>query len=261
MNKKTLESILNDLAISVGSYLNHIAIGGGYAPLIYKNYLFEGKQAPDPAATLDVDFLIPRKIVSSNDEGNLSQRLLSNGYEVFYKSTSKPPVISYLKNIANLDIEVEFLTSDKARDKKSVVEVYGVNAQTLGFLEMSLEKIVAFKLLNGKKINVVRPEAWVFHKLITFPLRPKKSDKAYKDLYGSWYVASELSVVSQKCLKDLKLLMSQHASWAKKAKKNIEEFLNKASPEDWAKLEAQDPNGRLTRIKFESFSEKINHES
>ena len=55
MNKKILESILNDLAISVGPYLAHIAIGGGYAPLIYKNYLLDGKQAP----SLFVGYLSP----------------------------------------------------------------------------------------------------------------------------------------------------------------------------------------------------------
>lgn len=100
------------------------------------------------------------------------------------------------------------------------------------------------------------PGAWVFHKGLTFTKR-KHSLKILKDLYGIWYVASQLSDFSDYALDEFNDLAKQHPKWLKTFQKNLQNWLNNASPSEWDKLEAQDPSGRLRRLNFEQIMKKL----
>ena len=100
------------------------------------------------------------------------------------------------------------------------------------------------------------PGAWIFHKGLTFTKR-KSSLKILKDLYGIWYVASQLGDFSDHALDEFNDLAKQHPKWFKTFQKNLQNWLNNASPSDWNKLEAQDPSGRLRRLNFEQIMKKL----
>lgn len=163
-----------------------------------------------------------------------------------------PSVQSFIKKIDDIEVEVEFLTDNKSREQESVLEIkdVGVNAQTLSYIEMSLQEAISLSLPNGETIMVVKPEAWVFHKGLTFTRRTAEAKK-YKDLYGIWFVLTQLGNTSQVVQKRLSKLMTQgHESWAKTFKLNLTFWVNNATPKDWDLLQKQDINGILTKENF-----------
>lgn len=103
---------------------------------------------------------------------------------------------------------------------------------------------------NGITGNVVTPGAWIFHKGLTFTKR-KSSLKIFKDLYGIWYVASQLGEFSERAIDEFSVLAKQHPKWFKTFQKNLRVWFDNVAPSDWAKLEAQDPSGRLRKLYFE----------
>jgi hypothetical protein len=257
MDKNTLSLILDDLVKAVGPYNKIIVIGGGYAPLVYRHFLSNEKQLPEPAATLDIDLLIPRKVKVLNDtNSNLGVRLQKSGFKIQRRTLGTPPVESYFKTIVNLEIEVEFLTDRKSRDQEKVFEIEGVAAQTLSFLEMSLNEAVEFETSSGAPLQVVTPGAWIFHKILTFDRR-QNPVKSFKDLYGIWYVGNSLKDISTQSLLDLSRLARHHKARAKVARKSFSAFTVTSTPEKWLILEKQDPEGRLTKTRFLDFSERV----
>ena len=74
--------------------------------------------------------------------------------------------------------------------------------------------------------------------------------KQYKDLYGMWYVATQLSNFSKDACKEVITLNLKYTKWFKTFKKNIEQWMQNASPAEWVKLEAQDPYGFLKKANF-----------
>lgn len=173
MDKKTLNAVLEDFARALGPYQKTVVIGGGYAPLIYRNYLMSpDRKLPDPAATFDLDILIPRKVHLPKVSGdNLGQRLQKSGFTVERRTLNSPPVESYTKTINDVEVEIEFLTDQKSRQQEAVTSIEGVSAQALSFLEMSLEEAVEFTTDSGAKLQVVVPASWIFHKLLSFERR------------------------------------------------------------------------------------------
>lgn len=77
--------------------------------------------------------------------------------------------------IGETEIEIEFLTDDRSRQKAVSAPIAGaaVVAQPLSYLEMSLQTVTPVRLPRGTEILVVRPEAWVFHKGLTFTRRKR----------------------------------------------------------------------------------------
>jgi len=59
------EKIIEEILKSLGPWTKDVVIGGGYALLIYRLCLSEEKE-PMPAATRDVDSLIPRSVGKDN---------------------------------------------------------------------------------------------------------------------------------------------------------------------------------------------------
>jgi len=96
----------------------------------------------------------------------------------------------------------------------------------------------------------------IFHKGITFPKRISKT-KEYKDLYGIWYVSTQLGDLSEKALIELNTLAKKHPTWFKTYQKNLHRWMEEAAPLDWIKLEAQDPYGKLKKISFERLAKVL----
>lgn len=95
-----------------------------------------------------------------------------------------------------------------------------------------------------------------FHKGLTFTKR-KSPLKTLKDLYGIWYVASQLGDFSNRALDEFSVLAKQHPKWFKTFQKNLQNWFDNTTPSDWSKLESQDPSGKLRKLNFELIMKKL----
>lgn len=96
----------------------------------------------------------------------------------------------------------------------------------------------------------------MFHKGLTFPKRSSPL-KLLKDLYGIWYVSTQLGIFSETALIEFKELTLTHTAWSKTLTKNLKNWRENAAPIDWSKLEAQDPSGRLKKLNFQRVLDKL----
>jgi Nucleotidyltransferase len=243
------EKIISSFLHSIGPWAEHIIIGGGYAPIIYKLYLANCKKSNPPVITRDVDSLIPRKIARKIDK-NISNYLADSGFSKVRKDYENPATEAYTKEIAGVEIEIEFLTDASREGISKNISIAGIVAQPLRYLELSLETAKLFNTFSNYTGFVVAPEAWILHKG-TFSKRSDKF-KRYKDLYGIWYVATQLEAFSDEAISKLpNLIIKKSSNWAKTFKGNLVDWINEASPQDWRLLEAQDPFGQLSKLRFE----------
>jgi len=244
------DKIISEFLESIGPWRDFIVIGGGFALFIYKLYLSDPKLKNLPVGTRDIDSLIPRKIPEVSKK-NIQSYLREAGFNHVFKDLDDPATEAYVKDIAGGEVEIEFLTDDSAKNNKDKnVLIAGVVAQPLSYLTLSLQTTVKFQTYSNVTGNVVTPGAWIFHKSLTFTKR-KSPLKILKDLYGIWYVASQLSEFSDHALDEFNALAKQHSKWFKTLQKNLRNWLGNASPSEWSKLEAQDPSGRLRKLNFE----------
>lgn len=250
------EQIISDFLKSIGPWKYHIVIGGGFAPIIYKLYLTDPKKGNPPVGTRDLDSLISRRI-SKISSKNIAQYLREAGFSPIFKDFEIPATEAYIKEISSTELEVEFLTDKKSRrnqDQNVVIE--GIAAQPLRYLELSLQKKIAFTTYSHESGFVVSPGTWAFHKGLTFQKRRDQS-KIYKDLYGIWYVTTQLGELSSNAITEIHFLEKEYPKWFQTFQRNLVEWVENASPQDWAKLEIQDPFGELKKINFEYLLKEI----
>jgi Nucleotidyltransferase len=256
MTSNQEDKIISEFLESIGPWRDFVVIGGGFALFIYKLYLSDPKLKNLPVGTRDIDSLIPRKIPEVSKR-NIQSYLREAGFDHVFKDLDDPATEAYVKDIAGAEVEIEFLTDDSVRNNKDKnVVIAGVVAQPLSYLTLSLQTTLKFQTYSKITGNVVTPGAWIFHKGLTFTKR-KSFLKILKDLYGIWYAASQLGDFSERALSDFNALAKQHPKWYKTFQNNLQNWLNNASPNDWSKLEAQDPSGRLRRLNFEQIMKKL----
>ncbi len=249
MHLKKEDLVIAEFLKSLGPWYKSIVIGGGYALIIYKLYLTEHKLGSPPVGTRDIDSLIPRK-VSTVSKKNIAQHLHEAKFAHVFKDLDQPATEACTKEIDGLEVEIEFLTDSSTRgDKNKNVSIAGIVAQPLSYLTMSIQTNVEFQTFSKQTGIVVSPGAWMFHKGLTFTKR-KTVSKTLKDLYGIWYVATQLGNFSEQALEELQLLRQEHQKWSKTFQENLHHWLDNASPIEWSKLEAQDPFGKLKKLNF-----------
>ncbi len=249
------DKVISCFLKSIGPWNEYVVIGGGYAPIIYKLYFDSGSGNP-PVGTRDLDSLIPRKIPATSIK-DIAKHLKDSGFNHVFKDNGNPPTEAYLKEVNGQEVEVEFLTDNAAKDNSDKnVLIAGITAQPLSYLKLSLQNTISFKTQSGEVGKVVSPAAWVFHKGLTFPRR-KEESKYYKDLYGIWYVASQIGKISKETREELRILRSKHPAWDKTFIQNLKKWVRDASPADWKKLELQNPFGLLKRLSFETLINEL----
>ena len=256
MKQSQENKIISEFLNSIGPWREFIVIGGGFALFVYKLYLADQKLENSPIGTRDIDSLIPRRVPEISKK-NIAKHLHEAGFMHVFKNVDVPATEAYVKEIDGSEVEIEFLTDSATRnDKSKNVVIAGVVAQPLSYLTLSLQMTMKFQTYSGETGRVVSPGAWIFHKGLTFTRR-KSASKIHKDLYGIWYVATQLGDFSEEAMAELFFLSSQHSKWFKTFQDNLQDWLSNASPLDWSRLEAQDPSGKLKRLIFERITKKI----
>ena len=242
--------IISEFLKSLGPWRDFVVIGGGFALFIYKLYLADPKLENFPVGTRDIDSLVPRKVPQISKK-NIAKHLSEAGFTPIFKDVDVPATESYVKEIDGVEVEIEFLTDSATRDAKNKnVVIAGIVAQPLSYLALSLQMTMEFRTYSGEAGKAVSPGAWIFHKGLTFTRR-KSSSKVVKDLYGIWYVVTQLGDFSDQTLTEFAFLAQQHPKWLQTFQKQLSNWMNQASPAEWSKLEAQDPSGKLKKLGFE----------
>ena len=244
------EKVISEFLQSLGPWRNYVIIGGGYALIVYRLCLVGQQEVSYPVGTRDLDSLISRRVPGASKK-DISQYLKEAGFKQFFKDYETPATESYVKDINGIEIEVEFLTDNAVRkDKDKNVRIAGIVAQPLSYLNLSLQEAMNFKTYSGGEGRVVSPGAWIFHKGLTFPKRSSML-KIYKDLYGIWFVGSQLGEFSEVALAEFRVLAHKYPKWFKTLQKNLFKWLENVTPNDWRQLELQDPFGGLKKTGFE----------
>ncbi|HEX4839695.1 MAG TPA: GSU2403 family nucleotidyltransferase fold protein [Rhabdochlamydiaceae bacterium] len=250
------DQIITDFLKSVGVWRDHIVISGGYALFIYKLYLADHGLKNPPIGTRDIDSILPRRN-PINPAKDLLKHLRDAGYTPIFKNRDIPAAESYVKKFRGVEIEIEFFTDTAVRhDKNKNVLIAGVVAQPLSYLSLSLTSSIKFQTYTKEIGRVVSPGAWIFHKGLTFTKR-KTSSKRLKDLYGIWYVASQLGAFSEHAITEYASHAQQHSKWFTTLQNNLLGWLENASPLEWSQLETQDPSGQLKKLHFEKTLTKL----
>lgn len=250
MNQDQEGKIISEFLNSIGPWHEFVVIGGGFALFIYKLYLADPNLENAPIGTRDIDSLLPRRVPEISKK-NIAKHLNEAGFSHVFKDLDVPATESYTKEIEGIEVEIEFLTDSAVRNNKNKnVTIAGVVAQPLSYLDLSLQMAVKFQTYSHKIGRVVAPGAWIFHKGLTFVKR-KISSKILKDLYGIWYVASQLGDFSDQAVAEFKMLTKKYSKWFKTFRENLSDWIDNASPSEWSKLEIQDPSGKLKKLNFE----------
>lgn len=250
------DKVISEFLSSIGPWRNYVVIGGGYALFIYKLYLADQKLENSPVGTRDIDSLIPRKVPEISKK-NIAKHLHEAGFVHVFKDVDVPATEAYVKEIEGLEVEIEFLTDSAARnDKTKNVVIAGVVAQPLSYLTLSLEMTMEFQTYSSETGRVVSPGAWMFHKGLTFTKR-KSPSKMLKDLYGIWYVATQLGDFSEQAIAEFNILAKQHPKWLETLQKNLHNWMENAAPAEWSRLETQDPSGKLKKLAFERIIKRL----
>lgn len=250
------DKIISEFLKSLGPWRELVVIGGGFALFIYKLYLADPKLENLPVGTRDIDSLIPRRAAEVSKK-NIAKYLNEAGFIHVFKDVDIPATESFVKEIDGVEVEIEFLTDSATRDNKNKnVVIAGIVAQPLSYLTLSLQTTMEFRTYSGETGKVVSPGAWIFHKGLTFTRR-KSPSKLLKDLYGIWYVATQLGDFSDQALAEFTLLSQQYPKWLQTFQKQLSNWINQSSPNDWSKLESQDPAGKLKKMGFELIVRKL----
>jgi hypothetical protein len=243
------EKVISEFLRALGPWREFVIIGGGYALFVYKLYLADKNLNP-PIGTSDIDSLIPRKIPQISKK-SIAKHLHEAGFLHVFKDLNIPAIEAYVKKMEDIEVEIEFLTDSATRNNKNKnVNIAGIVAQPLNYLTLSLQMKMEFQTYSRETGFVVSPGAWLFHKGLTFTQRISTT-KMYKDLYGIWYVATQLGDFSERAIEQYDILIRQYPKWFVTLQKNLQNWIEKASPIEWSKLEMQDPFGRLKRLHFE----------
>lgn len=250
------DKIISEFLKSLGPWREFVVIGGGFALFIYKLYLADPKLENLPVGTRDIDSLIPRRVPEISKK-NIAKYLNEAGFTHVFKDVDIPATESFVKEIDGVEVEIEFLTDSATRDDKNKnVVIAGIVAQPLSYLMLSLQTTMKFQTYPHEVGKVVSPGAWIFHKGLTFTRR-KSSSKMLKDLYGIWYVATQLGDFSDQALAEFNMLTKQHPKWFETLRKNLHNWMDNATPAEWSKLEAQDPAGKLKKLTFERIIKRL----
>ena len=185
MQEKGLLSTLS----AIGDGIDKIMIVGGWCPYLYAKYLWN-REIPNIPTTTDMDLGV-LETGALKFERTIYDKLSAAGLAVETIYDQEPEPIEFIYKKQELEMKVEFITSFETTD------------DTLNrFLgsQLACNRIEAFEILlegytginlphSGKnlRLNIPRPETFLYHKGITFVMRSGNA-KRDKDLSYVYFI-------------------------------------------------------------------------
>ena len=207
-------------------YLPYIVLGGGWASLIYYQYLW-GENDKFPIQTYDYDLIVKNEIPESA-QGKLINKLAQFGLKPNYTPITDTPVGQFEGEIDGVLVSIEFLTyAGYERSKPSIEVQTGIWAQTLEYLNINIENKIPIVIdMAGKKLTiwVPKPEAFIFNKGLIFTRRIGDIKKA-KDLYYIYDILSFKDSQRINIVDEVKeLAATYHPKWFRTFKDNLSKY-------------------------------------
>lgn len=212
----------------IRKYLPVIVISGGWAPLLYYNYLL-GDKTKDPIRTRDIDIAV-KKNLPQKGSILLDQLLCNAGLKPIFKSTDIPPIVGYKGVIKGYEVEIEFLTDQTGALEAASIEVQkGLTAQALRFISILVENSIELNIddyrrkgkLVSLKVHVPTPAAFVFHKGLIY-VRRSDPMKKEKDLYYIFDILATCEEIRNEIIQEFAFLKRKYPDWFKTFIKNLE---------------------------------------
>ena len=167
--------------------MGELVLTGGWAWYLYRKYL-TGERLFPGEFTVDVDVVVPRRL--SSGETELDDLLLESDFEIGMEGEERPPVTRYFwPSAERREATVEFLTPARGSGEKATLEINGIVAQQLRFLDLLLHDALTLNVSEGSAdemfrgaVRVPRVGLFVWQKALTFPRRHEQA-KRQKDLF------------------------------------------------------------------------------
>ncbi len=214
--------------------LAEIVLAGGWAWYVYRKYL-TGERSLPGEFTLDVDLVVPRRL--SSTEPRLDEMLAAADFELEMEGEERPPVSKYSwPSTEASEAVVEFLTPARASGDAATLEINGVVAQQLRFLDLLLDDPVSIQVDERAEderfagsLRVPNIGLFVLQKVLTFRRRRERG-KRDKDLFYIFDLADESRHLSTTIENDILPWKAKRGpDWTRQAARLLEE--NCGSPE------------------------------
>ena len=222
IQEKAFFKVLQDLR----NYLPYLVVVGGWVPYLYRNYLWKG-ETDKPYLTADIDIGIKTKIKDFRQD-SIYKRLTKLQYSERHVSIGKAyPIVPEVKlNNSAVPIPVEFI-SGKDMPENYLRKLIGseILVNKLEYFEIILEDTVKIRTetkTSSLEISIPSPENYIFHKLLTFSLRPDQI-KMRKDLYYVYYI---LRFIPNSISLLRNISKFKHRRECKTAKENVDRFFS-----------------------------------
>jgi hypothetical protein len=177
------------LASALEPWLLQVVFIGGWAHKLYRLHPQAQELDYAPLTTLDADLAIPAKFPAQAPD--IRDRLLSNGFTEEFLGDERPPATHYRLGREPSGFYAEFLTPlagseyDRGSRRKATVEIAGVTAQRLRYLELLLQHPWQVDIDAGDfagSVQVANPASFLIQKMLIHERRDR-DDRAKDILY------------------------------------------------------------------------------
>lgn len=186
---KELEKGFFETLAVLKDVLPEIVVVGGWCPHLYALHLWK-KPIPDIPTTTDIDLGV-LETGSKRFERTVYDRMKSAGFALKRVYAKEKTPVEFIYNKKALKIRVEFITSfETSDDTLNRFLGSGLACNRIEAFELLLKETLTIPLKIGKEILNIRiptPEIFLYHKGITFVMRPADF-KRDKDLFYVYFI-------------------------------------------------------------------------
>jgi hypothetical protein len=224
LNKSIQERAFFKVLQDLRNYLPYLVVVGGWVSYLYRNYLWKG-EVDKPYLTADIGI---RTKIENFQQTSIYKRFTELQYSERHLSLGKAyPVVPEVKLTEDaVPIPVEFISGkDVSEDCLRKVVGSEILVNKLEYFEIILEDTVKIKTeakTSSLEIFIPSPENYIFHKLLTFSLRPDQT-KMRKDLYYVYYILRFIPN-SVSLLRNISKF--KHRPECKTARENVDRFFS-----------------------------------
>ena len=186
---KKIENGFLDTLGAMEDRLDKIVVVGGWCPYLYARY-FWSREIPNIPTTIDIDLGVletgPKRF-----DPTIYNQLKEAGLAVERIYDKEPEPIEFIYKKKDIELKVEFITSFETSDD-TLNRFLGT--------PLACNRIEAFEILlenpahisvkhagRNLKLNIPRPETFLYHKGVTFVMRSEQA-KRDKDLFYLYFI-------------------------------------------------------------------------
>lgn len=182
--EKVLFKVLADLR----EYLPDLVLVGGWIPHLYRTLVWKTDSRP-PHSTVDIDFGVSPR-VGRLPASTVYSKLRRLGYGESHLKFNRPfPIVPTIKLSPREEaFPIEFIASPGTKSSE-LEKLIGrqIHINRLKYFEILTEDPLRLSVGGIPDVRIPREANYVWHKLLTFPLREETGGKS-KDLYYLYYV-------------------------------------------------------------------------